>query len=550
MYCDKENVNELTALLVAYGVKYAVVAPGSRNAPIVHNLSENPDIVCCGVTDERSAGFYALGIAQEREEPVVVCVTSGSALLNVMPAVAEAFYQHLPLVVIAADRPMAWIDQQVGQTIPQPDSLGRFVAKAVNLPEPHNDEERWYCNRLINEALIACVRDGGTPVLINVPISRPLMNMNVAQLPKARKIEYVAKRDSCGELSSIKRWLESAQRPMIVIGQLARGEAERIRDYLKTLSPWFAFIYECIGNPTDDRPYNIDKAIQMMGDKAAEYMPDAIIYVGGTLVSNNAKRFLQNSDGAKTCIVNSRGDVYDTFQNLAFVVESSVAGFFEKLWQTIDDKAVAYPLEEWKSYARKWHNLLETSRSISLVTKDSKSLERQAVEKYVEAIEQSHTHGGYRLQSANSMSVRLINDVAHGYVYCNRGVNGIEGSISTAAGMSVATRDDVYCVTGDLSFFYDSNALRNAMLKGNLHVLLLNNNHGAIFDGLQGMCNENEASKALISGSHSLNAEALCQSLGAEYQRAENIDDLTNCLDWAVSSEGSRPKVLEYIVNR
>ena len=150
MYSNKENVNILTALLVAHGVRHAVVCPGSRNAPIVHNLNECPDIQCYPVTDERSAGFYALGMTQCLKEPVVVCVTSGTALLNLAPAVAEAYYQHQSLVVVSADRPAAWIDQLDGQTLPQPDALGRFVRKAVSLPEPHDEEERWYCNRLVH----------------------------------------------------------------------------------------------------------------------------------------------------------------------------------------------------------------------------------------------------------------------------------------------------------------------------------------------------------------------------------------------------------------
>ena len=139
MYSNKEQVNILTALLVAHGVRHAVVCPGSRNSPIVHNLNECPDIACYPVTDERSAGFYALGMSQARRQPVVVCVTSGTALLNLAPAVAEAYYQHIPIVVISADRPAAWIDQLDGQTMPQPDALGRFVRKAVSLPEPGFD---------------------------------------------------------------------------------------------------------------------------------------------------------------------------------------------------------------------------------------------------------------------------------------------------------------------------------------------------------------------------------------------------------------------------
>ena len=139
MYCDKDNVNTLTALLIAHGVRHAVVCPGSRNAPIVHNLDVCPEIQCYPITDERSAAFYALGLCQATEEPVVVCVTSGTALLNTLPAVAEAMYQHLPLVVVSADRPKQWIGQLTGQTMPQPGALTCFVKRTVDLPEPHND---------------------------------------------------------------------------------------------------------------------------------------------------------------------------------------------------------------------------------------------------------------------------------------------------------------------------------------------------------------------------------------------------------------------------
>ena len=174
MYSNKDNVNILTALLVAHGIQHAVVCPGSRNAPITHNLVVCPDIDCYSVTDERSAGFYALGLSLATNSPVAVCVTSGTALLNLLPAVAEAAYQHVPIIVVSADRPPQWIDQLDGQTLPQGDALGRFVRKAVTLPEPHSDEEHWYCNRLVNEALLAMRQQGGGPVHINVPLSEPL----------------------------------------------------------------------------------------------------------------------------------------------------------------------------------------------------------------------------------------------------------------------------------------------------------------------------------------------------------------------------------------
>ena len=215
MYSNKENVNILTALLVAHGIRHAVVCPGSRNAPIVHNLNACPDITCYPVTDERSAGFYALGMSQALSKPVAVCVTSGTALLNLAPAVAEAYYQHIPLVVISADRPQQWIDQLDGQTLPQPDALGRFVRKAVSLPEPHDEETRWYCNRLVNEALVI----NHAPVHINVPISEPLFDFTTEHLPTERRISLTPADIPPHVLSHICRMFMQSRRPMLVAGQ-------------------------------------------------------------------------------------------------------------------------------------------------------------------------------------------------------------------------------------------------------------------------------------------------------------------------------------------
>ena len=219
MYCNKTNVNILTSLLVAHGVRRAVVCPGSRNAAIVHNLNENPDIECFPVTDERSAGFFAIGIAQATGAAVAVCVTSGSALLNLAPAVAEAHYQHVPLIVVSADRPQQWIDQLDGQTLPQPGALGCFVRKTVQLPEPANADERWYCNRLVNEALIEAQQG---PVHINVPITEPLFCFDVPQLPAERVIRRYFPSADVRLPDDFLTDLRHSHRPLIIVGQCSK----------------------------------------------------------------------------------------------------------------------------------------------------------------------------------------------------------------------------------------------------------------------------------------------------------------------------------------
>ena len=492
MYSSKQNVNILTSLLVAHGIHHAVVCPGSRNAPIVHNLNECPDIQCYPVTDERSAGFYALGMTQALKEPVVVCVTSGTALLNLYPAVAEAYYQHRSLVVVSADRPQQWIDQLDGQTLPQPDALGRFVKKAVSLPEPHDEDTRWYCNRLINEALM--VKHG--PVHINVPITEPLFDFSTPELPKERKIELLPADISNVTLSHVCRMFMQAKRPMLIAGQPM--------------------------NPL------MDEAVVQIGDDV-DYIPDFVLYTGGPIVSKRLKHFLRKAK--ETWVVNSEGEVTDTFMNLTHVVQGDGDVVADMVRSNLEE--TPHP------FVQKWEALLAQIRQ--QVEANEPPYSSAAVVKYFE-----QKRGANIVHYANSMAIRLANTYSKTPVYCNRGVNGIEGSLSTAAGFSCVTDEKVFCVIGDLSFFYDQNALWNQNLRGNLRILLLNNGKGGIFDMLPGL-EKSPARDKFVAAEHHATAEGICQQNDIYYQQATTTEEMQRGIDLLLSSEFSRPMVLEVL---
>ena len=494
MYSNKQNVNILTSLLVAHGIHHAVVCPGSRNAAIVHNLNECPDIQCYPVTDERSAGFYALGMAQALKEPVVVCVTSGTALLNLYPAVAEAYYQHQPVVVVSADRPQLWIDQLDGQTLPQPDALGRFVCKAVSLPEPHDEEERWYCNRLINEALIE--RHG--PVHINVPITEPLFAFSVTELPTERKIDFTPADASNITMSHVCRMFMQAKRPMLIAGQ----------------------------------PMNalMDEAVVQIGDDA-DYVPDFVLYMGGSIVSKRLKRFLRKAK--ETWVVNREGEVTDTFMNLTHVVQGNPEVMADLIRSNLEE--MSHP------FVQKWEALLSQIRE--KVEAYEPSYSQSAVVKYFE-----QKRGANIVHYANSMAIRLANTYSKTPVYCNRGVNGIEGSLSTAAGFSCVTDDNVFCVIGDLSFFYDQNALWNQNLRGNLRILLMNNGKGGIFDMLPGL-EQSAARDKYVAATHQTTAEGICQQNHVVYRRATNMEQMQQGVDWLLATKSEHPLLLEVLTD-
>ena len=492
MYCSKENVNILTALLVAHGVRHAVVCPGSRNSAIVHNFNECPFIQCYPMTDERSAGFYAMGMAQALKQPVVVCVTSGTALLNLAPAIAEAFYQHIPLVAISADRPQQWIDQLDGQTLPQSDALGRFVKKAVSLLEPHDAEEKWYCNRLVNEALLAAMRGG--PVHINVPITEPLFEYSVDELPAERKIAYAAADMSPATLSHVTRMFLSARRPMLISGQPM--------------------------NPL------LDEAVSIVGDDE-EYVPDFVLYIGGSIVSKRLKRFLRKAK--ETWVVNNTGEIADTFMNLTHV--------FQGDGEAVADHIRFMMVMEPHPFIQKWDDLLARIR-LQAESYEPAYSELAAV-KYFE-----HYVGDAEVHYANSSAIRLANSFAQHPVWCNRGVNGIEGSLSTAAGFSCVTDKRVYCVIGDLSFFYDQNALWNQNLQGNFRILLLNNGCGGIFNMLPGL-EQSPARDQYVAAAHHTSAEGICQQNDIVYISASDMPQLHAGIDTLLNIESDRPVLLE-----
>ena len=544
MYSNKENVNILTSLLLEYGVSDAVVCPGSRNAPIVHNLSMCEAIRCRPVTDERSAAFYALGLAIATRRPTVVCVTSGSALLNVMPAVAEAAYQHVPLVVISADRPQQWIDQLDGQTIPQSDALGHFVRKAVQLPEPHNDEERWLCRRLVNEAMHLATCRQGAPVHINVPISEPLFEFDTEQLPQLSRfnnIKRAAIKDASMDMPDA---FHDATRPMIVIGQLAHGTISH--ETIRSLSEKYVVMSEPLSNPSY-MTIHFDEAIRYIvsdnssinddeDDKTA-YYPDYVIYVGDTLVSKPARRFLRNAKAPSCLITPDAADIHDPLMTLTDIVECDTDSINALLASLCD----APDTDERCRFHDRWQSFLDAYAAHADAYAPEYS--QMATVKYFEE-QLADLDIDICVHYANSSAVRLACIYAQHYVWCNRGVNGIEGSLSTAAGFSLATHDMTVCVIGDLSFFYDQNALWNSNLRGNLRIILLNNRGGGIFRQLPGL-SDSPAADDLVMASHENTAQGICTQNDIGYMSAKNMDEMQIGIVTLLTRESERPMLLE-----
>lgn len=543
MYSNKENINLLTSLLVAKGITDAVVCPGSRNAPIVHNLNEAEQITCHPVTDERSAGFYAVGLAQATGRPVVVCVTSGSALLNVAPAVAEAFYQHVPLIVVSADRPQQWIGQLDGQTLPQQGAFGPMVRRSVQLPEPHDEEERWLCGRLINETLHLATCKGCAPVHINVPVTEPLFLFDEEKLPETTPFKAHTL-PTTFNVDTFKTFAQ-AKRPMVVLGQLPDGAVAT--DTLLSLSQRCVVLAEPLSSPS----YNIthgDEAVRVLtsadGDKVVapdstdRFAPDAIVYIGGTVVSKAVRRFLRQAKAPTWVVTPNVLEVSDPLMSLTDIVECPLEETNALLLTLV---AATNLSAEHEAFRSRWQRLLD--RCGAHAESYEPPFSQMATVRYFESqledlYEDLHVH------YANSSAVRLANIYAAHRVWCNRGVNGIEGSLSTAAGFSLGTTDKVVCVIGDLSFFYDQNALWNGRLRGNLRIILLNNHEGGIFSTLPGL-DGSPAAHDMVAAAHNTEARGICTQNDIGYLKATNMDEMQVGVVTLLTQQADRPMVLE-----
>lgn len=539
MYSNKQNVNILTSLLIAKGITKAVLCPGSRNIPIVANLLEAEEFECFPVTDERSAAFYALGISLATRSPAVVCVTSGSAFLNALPAMAEAFYRKAPVILVSADRPKEWIDRLDGQTMMQHGHYGNVFKNEVDIDDFDSDDKNAadYSTLLINMSLNAVSAGGMGPVHINIHLDEPLFVFERPQLPSVRNVIPMDSECVIGSGADcvIEDFL-AAESKIIAIGQLSFSDPV-MDNVIRQLSKRYVVVAENLSTASCT-PF--DRAMKGFSHQTSDIPVGYLLSLGGTFVSKGLKRFLRGHDVWRHCEINEDGVIHDTFSCQTSVLKCNTKAFLERLLRATEklggmgsrnpdalkvawDTAVRYVADCIDSYMPRFSQL-------SVIRDFELSLEDMYYD--------------YEVHYANSMEIRVGCLYSSGFIWCNRGVNGIEGCLSTAAGFSLATRSMVFCVIGDLSFFYDQNALWNNSLKGNFRVLLLNNSCGGIFSQLSGL-NVSDRTKAVIEGRHKANARGICEQNDIGYISARDSDELRAGMVHFLTEETTRPMVLE-----
>jgi len=531
-YPKKQLAQLVLEHCIAYDIQHVVISPGSRNAPLTIGFVNHPKIKAYSIVDERCAAFFALGIAQQIQKPVAVVCTSGSALLNYYPAVAEAFYSNIPLAVISADRPKHLIDIGDGQTIRQEDVFENHSEYNANLDTTKSLKENAI---LIGKALNVCKVTSG-PVHINVPFDEPLY-----EIVDTLSIESVETNENHQSKISVKEELTSfaeiwnaTSKKMILIGECFPNEKLQQQIDILVKDESVLVLTETTSNLHNFNFVNsIDNLIFPLSEiEKAELQPDILLTLGGMVISKRIKKILRNYQPKQHWHISDK-NAPDTFHCLTHHFKTEPTVFFEAFLQSIRT------IES--NYQKKWLSIKAKREKghaeyISITTFS----DLKVFDSILKSLPQN-----ILLQSGNSSIVRYLQlFTMHKSVqtFCNRGTSGIDGSTSTAIGASLATYKQTVFITGDISFFYDSNALWNNYIKNDFRIILINNSGGGIFRIIPGPKDSNAAN--YFETTHNLNAKNVCDMFGFDYAYAEDEQQLKESLE-NFYSISKKPKLLE-----
>ncbi|TDE01755.1 2-succinyl-5-enolpyruvyl-6-hydroxy-3-cyclohexene-1-carboxylic-acid synthase [Flavobacterium hiemivividum] len=519
-------------ICLAKGITNIIISPGSRNAPLTIGFVSNPDFKCYSIADERAAAFFGLGIAQQTKQPVALVCTSGSALLNYYPAVAEAFYSQIPLIVISADRPQSKIDIGDGQTIRQENVFANHSLYNANLNEIVSLEN----DTKINEAIAVAIAQKG-PVHINAPFEEPLyetttdLSVNVVITASANDTKSFSN-DEVVEFANI--W-NKATKKMVLVGVndpdvISENSIESLASDESVV-----VLTETTSNLHHPTFINtIDTLITPFNNEDFEdFQPEILVTFGGMIVSKRIKAFLRKYKPNHHWHIDSLR-AYDTFDALTkhFEVEPNV--FFDAFLPLT--KSVQ------SDYFKKLDNINKVRKLKSKIYLDKIPFsDFKVFEKVIPSLPLNS-----QLQISNSSAIRyaqLIDIHPSIEVYCNRGTSGIDGSTSTAIGAAVANEKQTVFITGDISFLYDSNALWNNYIPKNFKIILINNGGGGIFRILPGH-KETAVFNTFFETSHCLTAEHLASMYGFDYAIASDELSLEKGLA-NLYSQNEKPGILE-----
>lgn len=543
----------LVDILAKKGVQNAIISPGSRNAPLTIALVRHPDIVTKSISDERSAAFIALGMAQNLHQSVALCCTSGSAAYNYAPAVAEAFFQEIPLIILTADRPKEWINQHDGQTIYQTEIFGKHVKQSFEVGADYTHPDAiWHIERTINHAVNLANTQPRGPVHINIPLREPFYPADNEEITFNSEIRIVELLENEKGLSNttwtdLMNQFQDFDRILIAGGQ--QDSNVELSYILHNLQEEFQIV--CLGDSISNLGFEaISKHDIFLKPENENLRPELLITFEKSFISKGLKTFLRKNKATAHWHLQISDHLIDTFQSLTKIIPMKPLDFFKKLYEDLDfeqfkngdeDERDGKFQEDWFSQERKAKIYVE--RFFNHNIHQEKFNEFYCI-KYLMDLLPSDC----QLHLANSMSVRYANYIGvlpnkNIEIFANRGTSGIDGCVSTAVGQALSTEKLVFLLVGDVAFFYDRNGLWNRYLPNNLRIILLNNHGGGIFRMIDGPSKQPELDD-YFETVQSQNAERTAADAEMDYFKVNSVSDLEKYSIEFLSTQG-KSKIIE-----
>lgn len=541
MTSDKKSVALLAEIFTQKGLKDIVISPGSRNAPIILAFAQHPKIDPISIVDERSAAFFALGMAQQTKKTVAIACTSGSAALNYAPAIAEAYYQKIPLLILTADRPANMIDQGEGQTIRQKNVYANYIKKSFEIQEEFSSEKSIEeAGKIINEAINLTIAPDCGPVHINLPFSEPIYNQ-VENFAFDITIDDPVVDDKTLSIEIIEnfanRWNQYAKK--LMIAGMMDGNPQ-LQQLIKKVAddPSVVVLTETTSNLKDDCACPcIDKVVHTISEEEAEnFKPELLVTFGGPVVSKMVKAFIRKNKPIEHWNIDPVDFNMNTYQCLTEGIASDPFLFFQKLISHI--KATD------SDYHEVWKN--RDQRSDQRHQKFLSNCDYSDLKVFETLLK--NIPAGSNLHMGNSTPIRyvqLFKPFRKFAYYSNRGTSGIDGTVSTAAGACYAKAKPTTLIVGDLAFFYDSNALMNQHLHPNLRIIIINNSGGGIFRFIPGPDTTAQL-EDFFEVNHNWKAEYIAKNFNVPYYYACNQMELEEVLPQFYKPQSdNRPAILE-----
>lgn len=459
---DNDVCRMLCSLAADYGVRDVIVSPGTRSAPLAVVFSRSAHFRIHTVIDERCAAFMALGMSLATEQPVVLICTSGSALMNYGPALAEAYYRRVPVIAITADRPARWIDQLDSQTMRQPGALAAVVRKWVDIPVAADTDAALFtkANLEVCDAFDAALGSRRGPVHINVQLDIPLTPMTDKEpVNKARIIKAIRPQGSPGDFDEIIGKIRD-KKIVIVCGDTTPGECAALNSIDLRGIPVLAEVQANIA-----QSYRIGTFDRLLRAACADGLePDIVIAMGGSIVSARLKRWLRTSANTEVFTLGHTDNSTDTYKRLTTRIECDPLSFLQALAAAVTET----------EYSRRWQSFAEESQ-----LKNENFVRTNPI---MAAIGKIADRFRGDIHVGNGSAIRYAQMLRwNGPVYCNRGISGIDGCTSTALGYALAGGSPTLLITGDMSAAYDIGALGAAVPPRGFRIVVLDNDGGDIF---------------------------------------------------------------------